>query len=287
LEVVVIAVHVRRFATLAALVAAAAVLVPVGNAKVGDSAPAALPTLYVEYNMNCTFGIFDDNHRRISSIAPGTYQVEVSTPIMFKLVVPGGPDVDHIAPNDFTGCKGWVQFQLTGPGVDLFSTLDSGCDAFLLLPAQNFKANATYTFQDLNQPNVTRTALTVLATGTPTQPTSPYSATTGKGSTFADLVGSAIAKALRGSLTATITANGKPVLLRGGKTISSLKAGRYRFVVVDQSPNRAFTIESKGKTLSLTGNRFVGKRSVTVLLKAGDWTYSAGVGKGRLFTVTR
>src|SRR4051812_21842388 len=226
---------VRRFATLAAVVAAAVVLVPVGNAKLGDN-PVVLPTLYVDYAMNCTFAIFDDNHKRITSIAPGTYQIQVSTPIMFKLAVPGGPDDPHLAPNDFTGCRGWVQFQLTGPGINLFSTLDSGCDAFLLLPAQSFKPNATYTFQDLNQPNVTRTALTVLATGTPNQPTSPYSATTGKGSTFADLVGSAIAKALRGSLTATITANGKPVLLRSGKTISSLKAGRYRFVVVDQSP---------------------------------------------------
>ena len=27
-----------------------------------------------------------------------------------------------------TGCRGWVQFQLTGPGVNLATTLDAGCE---------------------------------------------------------------------------------------------------------------------------------------------------------------
>src|SRR5262245_40429075 len=90
--------------------------------------------------MNCTFSIFDDNDRRVTSIAPGMYQIEVSTPTMFKLVVPGGPGVDYIAPNDYTGCKGWVQFQLSGPGVDLFTTLDFGCTAFQLLSAEDRKS---------------------------------------------------------------------------------------------------------------------------------------------------
>jgi hypothetical protein len=276
---------VRRFATLAAVVAAAVVLVPVGNAKLGDN-PVVLPTLYVDYAMNCTFAIFDDNHKRITSIAPGTYQIQVSTPIMFKLAVPGGPDDPHLAPNDFTGCRGWVQFQLTGPGINLFSTLDSGCDAFLLLPAQSFKANATYTFQDLNQPAVTRTSLSVLDSGTPPVPSSPFSATTGKGTTISDLVGSAVARVLRGTLSATLTSSGKPALVSKGKSVSTLKAGRYRFVILDQDPKHSFTIEKKGKPKDLTTAAFVGKHSVSVVLSAGEYTYSAGLGKGHSFRVT-
>ena len=127
------------------MLAVAAALVPAGNAGSRDNAPTALPTLYVVYAMNCTFGIFDDQGHPVSSIAPGSYQVEVETPVMFKLVRPGGVSTDNIAANDFTGCKGWVQFQLTGPGVNIFTTLDSGCDAFLILPEQTFKPNSTYT----------------------------------------------------------------------------------------------------------------------------------------------
>jgi hypothetical protein len=208
------AVRVRRVSAFAAVLAAAAVLVPAGLAGARDDAPGAFPTLYVVYTMNCTFSIVDDFGRRVTSIAPGTYQVEVSTPMMFTLVVPGGPGIDHIDANDFTGCKGWVQFSMTGPGVDLFTTLDTGCDAFLLLPPTTFKANSTYVAQDLNQPSVTRTALTTLSSGAPAAPTSPYTPTSGKGTVTKDIVGSAIVAAppLRGTLSASLSPTGRPTL---------------------------------------------------------------------------
>ena len=95
------AVRVRRALTLTAVVAAAAVLAPLGSASRHAGGAPALPTLYVQYTMNCTFGIFDDAGRPVNTIAPGTYQVEVETPIMFKLVRPGGVTVDNIAANDF------------------------------------------------------------------------------------------------------------------------------------------------------------------------------------------
>src|SRR6476659_5182676 len=180
----------RAFVLTAALMAAAAVLAPLGTAGRQASGQPALPTLYVQYTMNCTFAIVDDRGNAVTAIAPGTYQVEVSTPIMFKLVRPGGVTVDNIAPNDFTGCKGWVQFQLTGPGVNVFTTLDTGCDAFLILPEQTFKANATYTATDLNQPSVAHESFSTLATGSPTIPKSPYGATSGKGTLHQDLVAS-------------------------------------------------------------------------------------------------
>jgi len=283
------AVRIRRVSILLAALAAAAVLAPMGSAKSRDVAPNAMPTLYVVYTMNCTFTIVDDFGRRVTSIAPGSYQIEVSTPIMFKLVVPGGPDVDHIAPNDFSGCRGWVQFQLTGPGVDVFTTLDSGCDAFLLLPAATFKANATYTFQDLNQPAATRTTLTVAASGSPTNPQSPYTATSGKGTLSKDLIGSAIGTAaLRGTLTGTLNARGNAALTRAGKPVLALRAGRYKFVVADRSPKRSFTLRLvTGKTSVLTTAAFVGTRSRTLTLKAGRWMFSSGRGPAHYFLVTR
>jgi hypothetical protein len=237
--------------------------------------------------MNCTFAIFDDNDNRVTSIPPGTYQVEISTPIMFKLVRPGGVGVDNIAPNDFTGCKGWVQFQITGPGVDWFTTLDSGCDAFQLLPPSSFKANATYTLQDLNQPAVTRTSLTVLGSGSPPIPKSPYTPTSGKGQTFSDLVGSGILK-VRATLKGSLSPAGTPVLTNKGKNVSTLKAGRYKFVVTDENAKRGFTIQSvkADKPTYISGIRFVGKHSKTLVLKAGQWMYSSGLGKVHYFRVT-
>ena len=89
------AARVRRALTLTAALLAAAVLVPVSSAGRRDNGAPALPTLYVVYTLNCTFSIVDDRGNPVTSIAPGSYQIEVSTPIMFKLVVPGGPTVDR------------------------------------------------------------------------------------------------------------------------------------------------------------------------------------------------
>jgi hypothetical protein len=279
------AVRVRRALTLTAVLVAAAVLAPLGSASRQAGGAPALPTLYVQYAMNCTFGIFDDAGRPVNAIAPGTYQVEVETPIMFKLVRPGGVTVDNIAPNDFTGCKGWVQFQLTGPGVNLFTTLDSGCDAFLILPQQTFKPNATYTAQDLNQPSVAHASFSTLASGSPIAPKSPYGTTSGKGTVQQDLVGSA---QLRATLTGALSAVGKPTLTTKGKPVSVLKTGRYKFAVSDQDPKGSFILEAVngGTVKNLTTAPFVGRHSVTVLLTPGRWMYYSKRGRAYYFLVT-
>jgi hypothetical protein len=290
LEVVLMAVRARRFLTLTAvLLVMGAVLAPSSLASRRDTAPPpAFPTIYVVYTMNCTFSIIDDFGKRLNSIPPGTYQIEVSTPVMFKLVRPGGVGVDDIAPNDFTGCKGWVQFQLTGPGVDLFTTLDSGCDAFLLLPAQTFKANSSYVFQDLNQPAVTRTSLPVEGDGKAWNPINPYTVTSGKGHASTDPVGAGRTP-LEGRLAASLTAAGAVTLTTNkGKPFVSLKPGRYQFVIRDRSSKQGFVIEPvDGKPKTLTGTKFVGTSKKGVILKSGRWMYSAGSGKTYYFLVSQ
>jgi hypothetical protein len=238
--------------------------------------------------MNCTFSIVDDFGKRVSSIPPGDYQIEVSTPTMFKLVRPGGVGVDNIDPNDYTGCKGWVQFQLTGPGVDIFTTLDFGCDAFLVLSSEAFKPGASYVFQDMNQPAVTRTTLSVLTSGSPQIPQSPYVRTSTKTNTQKDQVGSQITP-FRGTLDGIVNARGKPVLTRNGKVVSTLKSGSYKFSIDDKSTKRGFMIQkaSGERPNVITGVTFVGKKSKPLTLKAGEWTYFASPGKSFLFIVTR
>jgi len=255
---------------------AAAVFAP----SAGASTPSGVPSLYAVYTMNCQFSLVDDSGNKVTSIAPGTYQVVVSTPVMFKLV-----DNQYSA-TDFTGCKGYVQFQLAGPGVNLATTLDFGCDASYELPGTYFKPNATYTAQDLNQPSVTRTTFSTLASGTPTAPASPYGATTGKGSTQQDVVGSALAATLHGTVAGTLGANGSVTLTTKGKSVSTLRAGRYRFSITDRSTKRGLSLTTaKGSSRELTGSAFVGTKAAIVTLKAGRWYVTSGAGKKHEFNV--
>jgi hypothetical protein len=284
LEVVPMAVRVRLISTLIAVLAMAVFVAPTGSGSSRAGGAPAWPTLYVNYTMNCTFSIVDDLGKPVTQIPPGTYQVEVVTPIMFKLVVPGGLGVDNIAPNDYTGCKGWVQFQLTGPGVNVSTTLDSGCDAFLTIPSTYFKPGATYTAQDLNQPSVAHATFTTAASGTPLVPKSPYGTTSGKGSTQGELAGSENV-VFRGTLAAALSAQGKPTLTTSkGKPVSILKSGSYKFVITDHDAKGSFNIQkikadgSMFRPDALTGVTFIGKHTPTITLKAGHWTYFSGHG---------
>ena len=172
----------RRLALGAALLAAA-VFVPVVSASSRDAAPPATPTLYVNYTMNCTFSIVDDSGKPVTSIAPGTYQVMVTTPIMFKLVIPGGPGIDNMAPGDMTGCRGWVQFQLTGPRVNLQHDARRGLRLATCCCPRRASSRARPTPPSTSTSRQsTRDSFSTLATGTPTIPTkSPYDGDLGQG----------------------------------------------------------------------------------------------------------
>ncbi len=279
----------RFILSLVAVVAAVAVLVPAGTAARRDNGgPQVLPALYVQYTMNCTFQIVDDFGKPVTTIAPGSYVVEVSTPIMFKLAVPQ-PGSANLAPNDFTGCMGWVQFHLTGPGVDLFTTLDSGCDAFYTLPATAFKPGATYVAQDLNQPNATRTSFQVATSGTPVVPKTPYTPTSGKGVASQDIAGSGIKAPIKATLAGLLDRKGTPTLKLEGKVLGVLKTGRYRFAVNDLGAKSGLSLHAVGgkKVFSLSGVDFVGRHTTTVLLTPGRWTYYAQAGAAHNFLVTR
>jgi hypothetical protein len=269
--------HIRA---LTAIIGVAAFLAPLGNAAHRD---AAFPTLYVEYTLGCTFSITDDTGKPISSIAPGSYQVEVQTPMMFRLI-----NIPDRAPNDFTGCKGWVQFQLTGPGVNLSTTLDIGCESEFLLPATYFKAGSTFVAQDLNQPSVAHASITTLASGTPNAPTNPSGTGNGPGTASTDIVGGGLPTAVQGLVTGTLSAAGKATLMSKGKKLTTIKAGRYRFSIADQNPHSGFMLHPASATATkhLTGTAFVGKHSTIVTLTAGRWTY-VSAGKSASFVVTR
>jgi hypothetical protein len=262
------------FTTVAVLVAA--VLVSSGSA--GLRSRAIAPTLYFMYAMNCTFTVVDDSGKPVTSIAPGSYQVDVRTPIQFgTLPLPSSP-------TDMTACRGVPQFQLTGPGVNLFTTMTAGCEADKVFP-ETFQANATYTAVDLNQPTVAHASFTTLASGTPTAPTVTYGGGKSTGELSTDIVGSL---AVTGTLKATVNPDGKPALTRSGKTVSTLPSGRYKFAISDRDPKAGFMIlgPTSHAPTSLTGVAFEGTHSVTIKLTAGRWTYYTSLGTVHTFRVT-
>jgi copper binding plastocyanin/azurin family protein len=63
-------------------------------------------------------------------------------------------------------------------------------------------------------------------------------------------------------------------LTSGGKKVTSLRAGTYRFDVSDRSPIHDFHLSGPGVNKVITAVSFQGRRSVTVKLKRGTYRYA-------------
>ncbi len=101
------------------------------------------------------------------------------------------------------------------------------------------------------------------------------------------LIGTGIkAVPFRGTLIGTVGAAGKLTLSLKGKRVSSLKPGRYKIAVDDKTPKGGFTIgRPNSKSVTVTGSSFVGKHTVTLQLKAGQWMFYSSAAKKNHFTV--
>jgi hypothetical protein len=63
-------------------------------------------------------------------------------------------------------------------------------------------------------------------------------------------------------------------LKQHGKLVKTLKAGTYKFVIVDKASIHAFSLDGpKGFAKDFTAIPFVGTKSATVKLKAGKYKY--------------
>lgn len=99
--------------------------------------------------------------------------------------------------------------------------------------------------------------------------------------------GRASSGSLLGTLSATLDASGKARLLVGGRPVTRLQAGRYRIAVSDRARSRSFVVQRAGRAaVVVSGAAFVGKRSATLVLGAGRWSfYAAPGGRKTSFTV--
>jgi hypothetical protein len=241
---------------------------------------AATPTLYVHYAMNCTFTIVGDNGGPVTAIPPGAYQILVTSPEPFA-----APDLSgETDPN--VACSGSLAFRLTGPGVDLFTTLENG-DASSDLLSATFQAG-TYVAQEERRPTLTRTSIAVTA-GAPSTGGGSSGGGTGGGSGNTSTTKTATPTpklAVRGTLKGSVTTKGKLTLTFKGKRVSSLKSGRYAVSVLDETSRSGFTIQRLGKApTQVTGKGFLGRHAVTLSLVAGQWFYYSPAGKKTYFVV--
>jgi hypothetical protein len=229
------------------------------------SADAAFPSLYVNYKTeDCTFRLTNDSGNSVSTIAPGTYQVVITTPDPYGVF--GQTE-------GLTACKGFVQFRLDGPGVSVYTTLDYGDGASEIYPA-TFQPGATYTIQDDNNIAGTRRTISVSTSGSAAPAPSPAKGTSAGGS------------AALATLHGIVAPNGKLSLRRNGKAVTSLKPGRYTFSVDDQSRKLGARIQVlNGKAQTITSAGYVGWQEVTLTLVPGRWSFFAPGGQRAVFVV--
>jgi hypothetical protein len=228
-------------------------------------AQAAFPSLYVNYKTeDCTFRVTNDSGAAVATIAPGTYQVVITTTDPYGVF----GQTDGLA-----ACKGFIQFRLNGPGVDVYTTLDYGDGTSEIYPA-TFEPGASYTIQDDNNIAGTRRTINVSTSGAAAPTT-----TTGKGT-------SAGASDTLATLHGIVARNGKLSLRRSGKAVTSLKAGRYTFSVDDQSRKLGSRLQVlNGKAQTITSPGYVGWQEVTLTLAPGRWAFFSPGGPRTVFLV--
>jgi hypothetical protein len=237
---------------------------------------AGLPSLYVDYREDCTFRVTDDAGAAVTQVAPTTYQVVVATPAPFA-------GIFHAGANDLVGCNGSVGFRLTGPGVNVTTTLDGGDGAYEVFGV-TFQPGASYALQD--DSNVSGTRRTIVASApVPTAPsTTP---TTGAATKAPAKKAAPIGPKVVGTLAGSVTTTGRLALTLKGKPVTTLPSGRYRLTVLDEIGRAAFVLQRLGKTATtVTTSAYLGRRTVTLVLGPGQWSFFSTPGRKRYFLVT-
>jgi hypothetical protein len=251
-----------RAVRLIALLALAAGLVVV---TAGQSRSLNTLTLVVTFSASSTVSV---------SLPDGT---PVGTTSGTPTQIPAGYyGIDMLGPG---GCVQQPLFHLHGPGEDLVNDMNGG-DATSEYFQAYLAPNSTYTWgTDNANIGVVHTFVTgPVVEGTPPAKTVVGGSTTTK-PTSQDIVGSAI-QPMRGTLTGQVSAAGVLSVSFKGKSLTHLAAGRYRINVTDGSSSRGFLVQkAPNAPVAVTGTTFTGKRSRTVTLSAGRWTFEPAAGK--------
>jgi hypothetical protein len=243
-----------------------------------QSSRAAEPSLTLNVNLNGSLEAVLGNGTRIrTTSAPGTVIPPGSYLLIVRSDVPDDKDIFHL-------------FHISGAGVNVSSDL-LPCENPRELYVVTLRPNAVYTYEDIRHPELARVVFSTSGEGSSAETSSTAAGpATGKlsGSVAnSSPIGSGIKAApFRGTLIGTVGPGGKLTLSHKGKSVSSLKSGRYTIAVEDKTPEGGFMIERPNKKpVALTGSSFIGKHAVTVNLNAGKWMFYSAAAKKHGFTV--
>src|SRR4029078_12677919 len=176
------------------------------------------------------------NGATVPQVAPSIYsQVVVATPSPFA-------GIYHPGANDLVGCNGNVKFHLSGPGVSVTTTLDGGDGAYEVFSVK-FEAGASYSIQD--DTNVNGTRRTLVASASAPAPTSGGHTTTEPTSKPAPKP-TPVDRTLRGTLAGSVATTGKLALTLKNKAVTTLRSGRYKLTVLDETGRSAFLLQQRG-----------------------------------------
>jgi hypothetical protein len=242
---------------------------------------ADYPTIDVVFNQNGTLTVtlngaqLGTSSGAPSVIPPGTYNMSLTDPTFVSN----------------------IQLHLEGPGVKLVSNMSYGEEPSEVW-VETFAPSSTYTWKDDFNPSAVFTFVTSSSASVGTANSGSAGVSSGKSSTpissgssgkasSTDVVGSAIAP-FRGTLVGTVAASGAVSLKLSGKSVQSLKAGKYTFSIADGSKKAGFNLQQiKSSPITITATTFTGKKQKTLTLKAGQWFYyPTFVGKKTYFIVT-
>jgi hypothetical protein len=159
--------------------------------------------------------------------------------------------------------------------------------------------NSTYVYQDDYQPDVIRqvfsTSTVVVGTGAASGTGSSGGSgsakpnTSGKVITGTPLFGADSTQtkvAFQGTLAANVDTRGRLTLSHKGRRVASLSAGRYRITVLDETSKAGFLVQRQGsKPVTLSPVANVGKRTVLLRLRAGQWSFYSPQGARTHFKV--
>ena len=236
---------------------------------VGSSNAAVSPTMHAFVHEDQSIGLtFDDGTsvgnqaRNPPVIPPGTYTIRVvddATEHNFHL---SGPGVDQATDTGGLSSPTWtVTLQ---PG----SMYRFQCDSHADFMYGVFMTSGTASSSGGTSTGSTSTVSSGGGSGS-------GSSTSGKTSTTL----TSGAPTVRGTLAGTVRAAGKLTLALQGKPVSKLKAGRYKITVADKTAARSFVVKEKGHAaVTISSASFVGTRSVTLNLAAGQWTFYTAAG---------
>jgi len=231
---------------------------------------------------------FDADGNIKMSFADGTM---IGTPNAPGTVVPAGTYQVILNNNTDDDLAVLHKFHLFGPGVDFSAGTSVQTSATV-----TFQPNSTYVYQDDLHPDI-RDVFGTPGSGATNSTSGGGSSGSSSGSTSSSgksssggtqsAIGTVIkTDPFRGALAGTVSSTGKLTLSRNGKPVATIKSGRYTIAVQDQTPKAGFTVqEIRKQSVALTGVAFVGKHTVTVDLKAGQWMFYSSSARKNYFVV--